>query len=218
MADIIDATSLGNSAGSLPPDAQTYWGNNDVVSDWFQHKDTFAHNEALAAFERESTFNAQEAQKARDFEKMMSDTQMQRKVADFLKAGYSPLAALEGNGSYSVSSAPAAAAHANPARNGGNNFGTLFGALMMTLANFVTKGISGAASNAANASKAALDSQKLQILHDQVDVQKGWLDLAKNGKRGIQSIAAEKALRQASKGHHGLDIDWDQILDDLDKY
>lgn len=193
------------------------WAQGNVVSNWLTGTDPFAHNEALAAWNRESTFNAQEAEKARQFEKMMSDTQFQRKVQDYLRAGFSPLAALEGNGSYQVSSAPAASAHANPARNSSNNLGAIFGALLMTVANFATKGIAGAASNASNASKAALDAQKLDILHDQVEVQKGWLDLAKNGRRGASAIAAEQALRRASYGRSSPNIDWDKILDDLDK-
>lgn len=205
---------MPNFTGS--DDANQPWASN-IFEDWFYHKDSFAHNEALAAWNRESAFNASEAEKARQFEKMMSDTQFQRKVADYLKAGFSPLAALEGNGSYQVSSAPSAAAHANPARNSGNNLGTLFGALLMTVASFATKGIAGAASQASNASKAALDAQKLDILHDQVEVQKGWLDLAKNGRRGASAIAAEQALRKASHGRSSPNIDWDKLLDDLDK-
>ena len=194
-----------------------YWENGNVITDWASNVNTFSHNEALAAFQRESTFNAQEAEKARAFEKMMSDTQFQRKVADYLKAGFSPLAALEGNGSYAVSSAPAAAAHAQPGRNNGNNFGALLGGLMMLVANVATHGAAAAASKAGNAAKAALDAQKLDILHDQVEVQKGWLDLAKNGKRGASAIAAEQALRKASHGRSSPNIDWDKLLDDLDK-
>ena len=190
---------------------QGYWDGN-VFTDWFLHRDSQAHNDMLS----QMAFNASEAEKARQFEKMMSDTQFQRKVADYLKAGFSPLAALEGNGSYQVSSAPAASI-ANGSRGGANNLGAIFGALLMTVANFATKGIAGAASNAANASKAALDSQKLDILHDQVEVQKGWLDLAKNGKRGASAIAAEQALRKASHGHSSPNVDWDKLLDDLEK-
>lgn len=197
--------------------ANNYWTSGNIFSDWLGNQDTFSHNEALAAFQRESTFNAQEAEKARQFEKMMSDTQFQRKVADYLKAGFSPLAALEGNGSYAVSSAPAAAAHARVAQKGSNNFGALLGALMMTIANVVTKGAAGAAANSGNAAKAALDAQKLEILRNQVDVQKGWLDLAKNGHKKPSAIAAEQALRKASHGHSSPKLDWDKILDDLDR-
>lgn len=194
----------------------SYWTPGTVVGDWLSHQDTFAHNEALAAWQRESTFNAQEAQKARDFEKMMSDTQFQRKVADVMNAGFSPLAALESNGSYNVSSAPAAAAHANPAKNGSNGFGGMLGALMMAIATFATKGMASAAVNSANASKAALDAQKLEVLKDQVQAQKGWLELAKNGRTGAGAIAAEKVLRKAANGKTSPYIDWDKLLDELD--
>lgn len=194
----------------------SFWTGGNIFGDWLGHKDTFAHNEALAAWQRESTFNAAEAEKARQFEKMMSDTQFQRKVEDYLKAGFSPLAALEGNGSYQVSSAPAAAAHANPAKNGANNLGGLLGALMMTIASVATHGASAAASRSGNAAKAALDAQKLDIIKDQVDVQKGWLDLAKYGRSGAKKAAAEKVLRKASHGRSSPDIDWDKLLDDLE--
>lgn len=193
-----------------------YWENGNVITDWASNVNTFSHNEALAAFQRESTFNAMEAEKARQFEKMMSDTQFQRKVADYLKAGFSPLAALEGNGTYSVGSAPAAAAHAQPGKNNGNNFGTLLAGLIMTVANIATHGATAAASKAGNAAKAALDAQKLDILHDQVEVQKGWLDLAKTGNKGVNAQTAEKILRKASNGSTSPKIDWDKILDDLD--
>lgn len=194
-------------------EGQGYWDLGNIFTDWIMHRDTQAHNDMLNTM----TFNANEAEKARQFEKMMADTQMQRKVLDYLKAGYSPLAALEGNGSYTVSSAPAASASSSGSRGGSNNLGAIFGALLMTIANFATKGIAGAASNASNAAKAALDAQKLDILHDQVEVQKGWLDLASSGKKSVSAQAAEKALRKASRGDHSPKIDWDQLLDDLDK-
>lgn len=204
--------------GATVQDQNGYWdpSQGNIFNDWLMHQDTFAHNEALAAFQRESTFNAQEAEKTRQFEKMMSDTQMQRKVADYLQAGYSPLAALEGAGSYSVSSAPAAAAHANPAKNSSNNLGALFGSLMMLVANVMTHGATAAATNSGNAAKAALDAQKLDLLKDRIDVQKGWLDLAKTGNKGVNAQTAEKILRKASNGSTSPKIDWDKILDDLD--
>lgn len=212
----------GGSGGSTSEynhqsSGSSIWDDSNVFLDWLFNRDTYGHNEAIYAWQRESSFNAQEAEKARQFEKMMSDTQFQRKVADYVKAGFSPLAALEGNGSYTVSSAPAASAHASPGAHRGNNFGSIITALIGTIAAFATQGISSAASGASNASKAALDAQKLDILHDQVDVQKGWLDLAKNGRRSVSAIAAEKALRKASHGHSSPTMDWDKLLDDLEK-
>lgn len=187
------------------------WSDGNVFSDWLMHRDTQAHNDMIWS----ANFNAAEAEKARQFEKMMSDTQFQRKVHDYLKAGYSPLAALEGSGMYQVSSAPAASSSASGSRGGANGFGTLLGAVMMMVANVVTHGAAQAAANAGNAAKVALDTQKLDILKSQVDVQKGWLDLAQNGRRDVAGVAAQKALRKASKKQTSPDIDWDKLLDDI---
>lgn len=206
----VTPVSNASAAGSSYNDPNGYWDGN-VFTDWILHRDSQAHNDMLS----QMAFNASEAEKARQFEKMMSDTQFQRKVADYLKAGFSPLAALEGNGSYQVSSAPAASI-ANGSRGGQNGFGAVLGALIMTMANFATKGIAGAASNAANASKAALDSQKLQVMKDQVDVQKGWLDLAKSGRFG-DSHVTNKILHKASNEKHLSNAEIDRLLDELDK-
>lgn len=86
----------------------------------------------------------------------------------------------------------------------------------MTIASVATHGASAAVSRSGNAAKAALDAQKLDIIKDQVDVQKGWLDLAKYGRSGAKKAAAEKVLRKASHGRSSPDIDWDKLLDDLD--
>lgn len=103
----VDGGETANSGVTAKDRAQDYWNGGNIFGDWFGHQDSFAHNEALAAyqrekeaskeaFEREANFNASAARENREWEKMMSDTAFQRKVADYKAAGFSPLAALEG--------------------------------------------------------------------------------------------------------------------------
>lgn len=81
---------------------------SSFFQDWFNSDQDYEHDEALNAWERSETsaqnarnFSHDEAEIARNWEKMMSDTSMQRAVADYQKAGFSPLAALQGGGASS---------------------------------------------------------------------------------------------------------------------
>ncbi|QCS36642.1 minor capsid protein [Capybara microvirus Cap3_SP_554] len=69
----------------------------------------------IEMLERENAFNAAEASKVRDWEKMMSDTSYQRQAADLKAAGYNPALVL-GNSGASVPSV--GSAHSG---NGGSN-------------------------------------------------------------------------------------------------
>lgn len=126
-------------------DPQSYWEPSNVATDWARHEDVFAHNEAIAASERD----ARNAKEQRDFEEYMSNTAFQRKVADYVKAGFSPLAALEG--SVGASTPSGSAASAKQAQRGSNNFGGVLGSVITAFALLASKGMS-AASAAANQS------------------------------------------------------------------
>lgn len=79
-----------------------------------------------------NAFNANEAQKARDFEEQMSNTAYQRQVADMEAAGVNPALAMQGaaNGA-STPNGEAAQAGADP--TGGLSMSDLMGALMSPL-------------------------------------------------------------------------------------
>lgn len=88
--------------GNVPtPVGDTYrgfgadWFNNTAIAaeDWQR-----AEQSAMLSFERESAFNAAEAQKQRDFEERMATTEYQRAVEDMKKAGINPILAYSQGG------------------------------------------------------------------------------------------------------------------------
>lgn len=106
--------------------------------------------EALRADLRQMTmqdyaqrFNSAEAQKSRDWSEMMSNTEIQRRVADLQAAGFSPLAALAGVSGASTPSA--AVAHGSPGNSHSSSPGSEgFKMLAQIVGMIVTKGISTA--------------------------------------------------------------------------
>lgn len=109
-----------------------------------------SHNEAYYAWLRESS----SAREAREYERFLADTQMQRKVRDYQAAGFSPLAALEssgGNYAPAVASATSQAAKAGD----GNGIGTLLGAIIGAILAVATKGASSAVASGVAKKKAA---------------------------------------------------------------
>lgn len=99
-----------------PGGQMTVFNDNPLSRWWFGTPSAGESQEAFNAFRREADFNAAEAEKTRQFEKMMSDTAVQRRVADLQRAGFSGLAALGDVSASSTPSGATASAHSSPAQ------------------------------------------------------------------------------------------------------
>lgn len=184
--------------------------NYGGLASWVLGTDPNAHNEAVAAdkraremaqeaFERESNFNAQAARENREWEKMMSDTAFQRKVADYQKAGFSPLAALEGAvGASSPSGTAASASYKAPGGTVGNRtssgFGGVVSALLVAVASLASKGMSVAARAAESSGRAAQEAARIAS-NEKIAA----LRIASNEKLRSTSWAKEIAQEQEEK-------------------
>lgn len=161
------AASAANVSGSViagNEQSTSVLHNPGGFVDWWQGTDTPGHNEAIYAWQREEASAARAREDAwgqKFFDAGREDNQFQRKVEDYMKAGFSPLAALEGNGNYAGNtSASSAQAHSEAAKGGAKgNFGTLLGSIIGALAMIASKGMSTSAKAAEVATKTAANAE-----------------------------------------------------------
>lgn len=103
-----------NSAGTTgTPDYMDYYNDAIGVAQEYRPGDLFTGNwlNRQSDLKREMgqlVYNAEEARKNREFQKYMSDTEVQRRVKDLEAAGFSPMMLLSGSGGASTPSGSAA--------------------------------------------------------------------------------------------------------------
>lgn len=155
----MSAMPVNYSGGILPTvSGGTYRGlgaeyfnaENIAIEDWLR-----AEQSAKIAWDRESAFNREEAQKQRDWEKMMSDTSYQRMVADLRAAGLNPILALSNGGASTPQGVSATANSSRGAYEKGitADSGKLLGALMQLVGTALMFGSGLYTTNASNAAK-----------------------------------------------------------------
>lgn len=94
----------------------------------------------LALNQQAQAFNAQEAQKQRDFEAMMSNTAIQRQAADLKAAGLNPYLAVSGMSGAATPTGSSASSSSGSADIANNKIAAAAGILAVVLRAFLTKG------------------------------------------------------------------------------
>lgn len=126
--------AVANTPSGGPEANATIWQG---IDNWFTGN--LDYQRTLRTLADEQDFNALQASKARDWQKMMSDTAHQREASDLALAGYNPALTLNAGGAnaYSASSASSPGARSF-------NSGKGFDAMMNLIMGLVSLGVNNA--------------------------------------------------------------------------
>lgn len=137
--------------GNIPEPVGYTWrgfGANELNAieiareDWMRGEQS-----AQLAFQRESEFNAAEAQKNRDWQERMANTEIQRRMEDLKKSGLNPVLAVSQGGASSPSGSTASASSRQGSDGKGGSssiLGDILRQLPAIMAGLYTSGASNA--------------------------------------------------------------------------
>ena len=148
----------------------------------------------------QNAFNAQEAQKQRDFEANMSNTQYQRGVADMRAAGINPALAMSTGGA-SVPSGAAASAGSSP---NGMNFSDLLQLLMLKPQTMLMK--AQAKATTAEAAKAGAETKKIAADTEGANLNNDWLAATLEARKRSVTLSNDMSEAAIRKTYRDIDL------------
>lgn len=199
MADLTSTQhDTTGTTGNYPTWGTTTGENSPWNVEGFLPSNMFNSSEAINSDKRtfqmqqqSQAYNSAEAQKARDWEERMSNTAMQRSVADYQKAGFSALAAL-GGGSASTPNVAAAHSAASGSRGGARDSAgpTLLSGILNLVGGLITSGMSSAAKIAVSA---ANNATKSDIADRTIASKKAFMEAAASNSHSSSALKDAQA-------------------------
>lgn len=142
----MNTTAVQNYMSSANPNTYQYhfgdWISGNLSAGRQQNKNNL-FNQIEAATARQ--FNAEEAQKNRDWQEYMSNTAYQRKMADLKAAGLNPILAAGGQPASTPSGGAATGSGAGSAGNVKGSFASFLGSMARVATSAVQVGLNAAA-------------------------------------------------------------------------
>lgn len=142
----METTAVQNYMSSANPNTYQYhfgdWISGNLSAGHQQNKNNL-FNQIEAATARQ--FNAEEAQKNRDWQERMSNTAYQRKMADLKAAGLNPILAAGGQPASTPSGGAATGSGAGSSGNVKGSFASFLGSMAKVATSAVQVGLNAAA-------------------------------------------------------------------------